>query len=101
MKSLSSTDDADGIVEAFLDGAPSADTWEILRKTLQDRLNDARQQLTKTPEPERHPLVKRIQELEGQVHALAQEEAITRFVEDSVRAMIARPRAGDSSDDED
>ncbi len=84
---------ADQIIDEFLEGAPRSDTWRELRQTLADRLKDARATLSTAPEnsPNRTVLEKKVRELREQVAALEQEEAITRFVEDSVRATVARP----------
>jgi len=84
---------ADQIIDEFLEGAPRAETWRELRQTLADRLRDARETLNRAPEnsPNRTLLEKKVRELREQVAALEQEEAITRFVEDSVRATVARP----------
>ncbi|WP_309710996.1 hypothetical protein [Armatimonas sp.] len=77
--------DADSIIEEFLDGAPRAETWSKLREALAFRLEAAR----------REGDTAQIEQLEQQVAALAQEEAITRFVEDSVRVTLVRPRGGE------
>lgn len=81
------------VVEEFLDGAPSADTWKSLHEVLKDRLSDARQQLRQAPAERQSSLAREVEVLEQQVLALAQEEAITRFVEDSIRATLALPDA--------
>jgi hypothetical protein len=78
------------LIEEFLEGAPRAETWGELRKALALRLEAARREDDQA----------RIDELEQQVAALAQEEAITRFVEDSVRVSLVRPRAADAHYDE-
>jgi hypothetical protein len=46
---------------------------------------------------------KKVEELREQVRVLAEEEAITQFVEDSIRATMTRPPSfsgGDEFDDE-
>lgn len=83
-------DSAEPLIEEFLEGAPRADTWGELRRALALRLEAARTEGN----------LARIEELEQQVAALAQEEAITRFVEDSVRVSLVRPRAADAHYDE-
>ena len=77
--------DTDSIIEEFLDGAPRAETWSKLHEALALRLEAARRE-GDTPQ---------IEQLKQQVAALAQEEAITRFVEDSVRVTLVRPRGGE------
>lgn len=88
------------LIDEFLEGSPRADTWASLRKTLEERLVDARQQLQATSESQRSSLTKRIKELEQQVIALREEEEITRFVEESVRATVARPHPLEINDDD-
>lgn len=78
------------VIEEFLEGAPRAETWGELRKALSLRLEAARSEGDQA----------HIDELEEQVAALAQEEAITRFVEDSVRVCFVRPRTADAHYDE-
>ena len=82
--------DTDSIIEEFLDGAPRAETWGKLHEALALRLEAARHEGDTA----------RIEQLEQQVAALAQEEAITRFVEDSVRVALVRPRGDEFDFDE-
>jgi hypothetical protein len=96
--------DADPVIEEFLDGQPRAGVWRELREALAARLADAVAERDAAPEGDlrRAELDKRVRELRDQVAALAQEEAVTQFVEDSVRATLTRPRpAGYLGDDED
>lgn len=72
----------DQVIEDFLEGQPRAEYWRELRDALAARLEDA----IASNDAER------IAELRAQVDALAQEHAITEFVEDSVRASLSRPR---------
>lgn len=93
-------------VDDFLEGAPRANTWRDLRETLAARLRDARSDLELLPQddPRRHDLEKRVRELREQVAALAREEAVTQFVEESVRASLSRPHpfgAGDDNEGDD
>jgi len=99
-------DFADPVIDEFLEGQPRADTWRELREALQARFKDAKADLAGVAEddPRRAALLRRVNELHDQVAALAQEEAVTRFVEDSVRASLTRPRSlgqgfGDDEDD--
>jgi hypothetical protein len=89
-------------VDDFLEGAPRADTWRDLRETLAARLADARSDLELLPpdDPRRPEREKRVRELREQVAALAREEAVTQFVEESVRASLSRPRPFGATDDE-
>jgi hypothetical protein len=70
------------VIEEFLEDQPRAQYWQELTDTLKERLKDAVQ----------NGDVKRAEELRGHIHVLAQEAAITKFVEDSVRHSLARPR---------
>ena len=94
--------DPDQPIKDFLEGQPRAHFWRELRETLAERLRDALAERDALPEddPTRPTREKRVRELRAQVAALAQEEAVTQFVEDSVRASLSRPGAA-LSDDED
>jgi hypothetical protein len=97
--------DQDQVIEEFLEGKPRADTWRELRETLQARLQDAvaARDTAAPDDPRRAALERKVREMKEQVAALAQEEAVTRFVEDSVRASLSRPRpfsGGDDDEDE-
>lgn len=83
----------DEVIDDFLEGRPRADTWRELRETLQARLRDAvaERDAVAGDAPRRAGLDRRVRELRDQVAALAQEEAVTQFVEDSVRASLTRP----------
>ena len=88
--SAPSSDDAlpeDALIEAYLEGAPRAHTWGELREALEARLEAA---ATATE----------VETLRRQIAALAQEEAITRFVEDTVRISLARPRDAEFENEE-
>ncbi|GAB4461826.1 MAG: hypothetical protein OHK0029_27700 [Armatimonadaceae bacterium] len=95
----------DDAIEQVLGDQPRAEFWRELRTALYARLKDAIAQRETVPpdSPERAALEERIAELRQQVAALAQEEAITEFVEDAVKATLARPpwRFGDDEDFED
>ena len=76
------------LIETFLEGRPRADSWGELRQALELRLEAA------VTEKER-------QVLRQQIAVLAQEEAITRFVEDSIRVSVIRPRGDEFTFDDD
>ncbi len=94
--------DPDRVIEEFLEGRPRAETWGELRDALAARLRDAVAERDALPEddPARAALEKRIAALREQVAALAQEAAVTQFVEDSVRASLSRPRPGGDWDED-
>ena len=87
-------DPREEIIEEFLEGQPRAAKWREYRLALQTRLDAAKekQALTAAGSSERAALDERILELREQVRVLAEEEVITRFVEDSVHASLSRPR---------
>ena len=95
--------ESDQVIEEFLEGQPRAQTWRSLRETLQARLEDAvaSRDAIDPEDPRRTILERKVRELREQVAALAQEEAITQFVEDSVRASLSGPRPFGGGDDED
>jgi hypothetical protein len=90
------------VIDEFLEGGTRADQWLEMRELLSARLKDAIADRDNAPEgsASRNSLEKKISELRDQVIALAEEEAITRFVEDSVRATISRPSHLTASEDE-
>jgi hypothetical protein len=84
----------DEVIEEFLEGQPRASYWRELRDTLHGRLREAEAEMKGIPadDPNRPALEKRVEDLRNQVAALATEEAVTQFVEDSVRSSVSRPR---------
>jgi ABC-type phosphate transport system auxiliary subunit len=84
--------DTEQVIEEFLGENPRARELRLLRAALEQRhqvfvkeraqAHDAR---------EKQNLQGRIAELEKQIEALRQEEAITQFVEDSVRVTVQKP----------
>jgi len=98
-----SFDPREEVIEEFLEGQPRAQTWRELKDALQTRLDAAKEQreLTKEGSPDREAIEERIAELRQQIYALAEEEAVTQFVEDSVRSSLSRPRPLPNFDEED
>ena len=97
-------DPREEIVEEFLEGAPRAAKWRELRLALQTRLDAAKQAqaMCASGTPEHRACGERVAQLRAQVRALAEEEAITGFVEESVKNSLSRPRPLPSfADDED
>lgn len=72
--------DDEAIVEGFLEGETRTHEWGELYRALTTRLELAREQGD----------LARLKEIEQQLAALAQEEAITQFVEDAVRVTLRR-----------
>jgi hypothetical protein len=82
------------IVASFFGETSRARELRELKETLQERL--------KVLLADGSGSEKKIQELRGQISVLAEEEAVSGFVEESVRATLARPEAsGDLGPDDD
>lgn len=94
-------DDEEQVIDEFV-GGTRADTWRSLRETLEVRLRDAVAERNALPsnDARRALLERKVRELKEQVAALAQEEIVTQFVEDTVRASLNRPRL-DTNDEDD
>lgn len=93
------------ILEEFLGDQPRAETWRSYKEILAERLKDAltARDVVAPDSLQYLNLDKKVGELREQVRVLAEEEAITQFVEDSVRATMTRPQTfnpGDEFDDE-
>lgn len=81
-------DRMDDAVREFLGGAAPASELRLWREALEQRLTRLRAEAARDPQS-REALRLKIEHLEKQVHALREEEAITDFVEESVRAAVA------------
>ena len=94
--------DTDQIVEEFLGDTPRAAEWRALRQALVDRRRGLRgQRETETDVAARAALDAQIAGLSRQIATLETEEVVARFVEDSVRASLARaPRLGEDDFEE-
>lgn len=75
-------------VRDFLGDRPGADELTEWRSTLEARLQKLEAERDKGGTPDAR-LVQKIAQLRKQIAALRQEEAITLFVEDSVRVTLA------------
>ena len=95
--------DDDEIVGAFLGENSRADELRELKEILQTRLRIVTGERDGLPPGDggRVALEKKVRELKEQVRVLAQEEAVSGFVEESVRATLARPESGDLGEDDD
>lgn len=90
------------ILEEFLGDTPRAAEWRELREALRDRLKA----MLRSRETETNPLAllalePQIAALRKQVAALETEEVVAQFVEDSIKASLARAPAYGSLDEED
>lgn len=76
-------------IEKFLGDKPSSEQLRQWRDTLAARAERMRREL-KEARPEQAPALRaRLAEMDRQIAALEQEQMITEFVEDSVRATLA------------
>ena len=95
----------DAILSEFLGDSPRASQLRELIATLQTRLQAFTAERDALPEsdPQRRSLDKKVKELRSQLTVLTEEEAISTFVEDSVRATLSRPASfsGDLGPDDD
>ena len=97
--------ESEQILDDFLGEQPRADTWRSYKEALAERLKEALASRDAVAPDSLQYLIldKKVGDLREQVRVLAEEEAITQFVEDSVRATMIRPRSfgqGDEFDDE-
>ena len=79
-------------IDEFMDGQPRANQWREMRVALAGRLKDSlavREEAISKGEPT-VKLDRKVRELREQINALAEEEAISQFVEDSVRSTLQR-----------
>lgn len=89
----SEKDETEEAIRAFLGGQPRAEEIAQMRRLLQQRAEDLRALLDHTEDPEeRSRILREWRGLRRQIGALSQEEMIAEFVEDSVRATLARSR---------
>jgi hypothetical protein len=76
-------------IEQFLGNEPSSAQLRQWRETLLERSKRLRQELKAADPKQEVALRARLAEMSRQIAALEQEEMITEFVEDSVRATLA------------
>ena len=76
------------VIRDFLGERPEAAQLRDWRETLEYRLRSLESELTKATPEQRPAIENRLQPLRKQITALRQEEAVTTFVEDSVRATL-------------
>ena len=90
------------ILEEFLGDTPRAAEWRELREALRERLRA----MLRSRETETEPLAlltleTQIAALRKQVAALETEEVVAQFVEDSIKASLARAPMYGSLDEQD
>ena len=84
------------ILEEFLGDTPRASEWRALREALRERLRVMLSSRDAETEPSARALLEtQVATLRKQIGALETEEVVAQFVEDSVKASLARaPLAG-------
>ena len=92
----------DAIVDEFIGSGLRAGRIEELCDALRMRIRAMREDLLKSAsDVDRADLEKRIKQARYQVSVLRQEQAISQFVEDSVRATLRQETVNPDPDDED
>ncbi len=80
-------------MDMFLGESIRAAELRVLRKTLENRRKAFQRELEETTgEKERERLHAKIKEMGKQIRVLGEEEAISEFVERSVRVALHKPR---------
>jgi len=88
--------DEEQVIEDVLGENPRARELRLMRAALEQRRERIRHELSRTQdERERARNEAKLAELEAQIQALRNEEAITGFVEASVRATLHKPSLDD------
>lgn len=84
--------DEEAIIEQVLGESPRANELRLLRQTLESRREVLRRELAQTTdEKERDRSAARLREIAKQIAVLKEEEAVTEFVEKSVRFTLHKP----------
>lgn len=84
--------DEEAAVDMFLGESPRATELRLLRQTLENRRRTFRKELEATTgEKERERLEAKIKEMGKQIKILGEEEAISEFVERTVRVALRKP----------
>jgi hypothetical protein len=86
-------------IERFLGDRPGSDQLREWRSTLEQRLKALEEERSRLADGPARALEPKIAQLRKQVAALSEEEAITQFVEDSVRVTLAMGAAAEGMDD--
>lgn len=80
-------DHIDAAVREFMGDNASATELREMREALEDRLRRLRTEIDAHPEA-REELRRKAEQVERQIRVLAEEEAVSGFVEESVRASV-------------
>ncbi len=82
---------ADDVIDEFTGGGPRADEWREMRRALAGRQAGLSREREETEDPVRRTaLEKEIAAIAKQLKTLETEEVVARFVEDSIKASLAR-----------
>jgi len=96
------SEEEEKVIEEFMAGDGRAHQWRAMRESLQDRLKALRAERASATSPDAIAgLDRRIAQAVEQVRVLETEEAVSQFVEDSVRATLRSSVMRISSEDED
>ena len=92
-------DPTEQVIDEFLEGGPRAEDLAQMVQALQSRRRAFVLERDAAPPDQRRQWEEAIREIDEQIRVLREEEAITRFVEHSIRATINRyvPDEGDDS----
>lgn len=96
--------DTEQVIEDFLGDTPRAAQWRALRQALTERLTALRRQRREEAQSDA-PAAARLQALEAQIAALDRqvaaletEEAVSQFVEDSIKVTLSRAAPEDEEE---
>ena len=93
------TIEADPIIDEFFGDNPRAAEWRALRQALANRVRGLRRQRDLETDPTQvEKLNGQIAALTRQVATLETEEAVSQFVEDSIKVSLARPGSTNEED---
>lgn len=81
--------DTEQVIDDFFEGSPRADELRRMRDALSDRLRALRRQRAESGD-DAPRLTAQIAAMERQIEALKTEEAVSQFVEDSIKVTLAK-----------
>jgi hypothetical protein len=92
------SEETERAIEDFLGDSPRAAQWRALRQALSERLAAQRREYLQKAESGAEPgrlrsLKAQIASMERQLTALETEDAVSQFVEDSIKVTVARSEA--------
>ena len=85
-------EEADEVIDEVLEGRPRAIELAEMIAALEVRREAFQRELANASEDKKREWQSRIKEVDGQIATLQQEQAITGFVENSIRVSVNRPR---------